>query len=68
MNQLNNELECYTVKDVQHLLKISQAQAYNLFNSYVEGEKFPSFKIGGSLRITKKEFNKWLEAKTRNVR
>lgn len=57
------ELECYTVKDVQDLLKISQAQAYNLFNCYVEGERFPSFRIGSSLRVTKREFEKWLARK-----
>lgn len=59
------ELECYTVKDVQGILKISQAQAYNLFNSYLENERFPSFRVGSSLRITKKDFNKWLEKKTK---
>lgn len=57
-------LECYTVKDVQQVLKISQAQAYNLFNSYVGGEKFPAFRIGSSLRVTKKDFENWLERKT----
>lgn len=58
-------MECYTVKEVQGILKISQAQAYNLFNSYIEDEKFPSFRIGNSLRVTKKDFNRWLEMKTR---
>ena len=63
-----SELECYTVKEVQEILKISQAQAYNLFNSYIEGERFPAFRIGGSLRVTKKDFMRWFEMKTKQKR
>ncbi len=56
-------LECYTPKDVMRILKISKPQTYNLFNSKVQGEEFPSFRCGKNWRVTITDFNNWLNQK-----
>lgn len=49
-------IECYTPLEVKDILKISESKAYQLFRS----EEFPSFRFGRNLRVTQKDFNKWL--------
>ena len=54
---------CYKPKDVQRILNISQGQSYNLFTNSLEGEHFPSFRVGTSWRVTVSDFEKWVKHK-----
>lgn len=47
----------YTVDEIQNILGISKASAYNLVKENV----FRSVRIGGSIRISKKSFDNWLD-------
>lgn len=46
----------YTVREIQEILKISRAMSYELVNSGA----FPIIRIGRTIRIPVKTFNKWL--------
>lgn len=48
----------YTVDEIQDILGISRTSAYNL----VKKKEFHSVRIGGSIRISKKSFDEWLDA------
>lgn len=50
-------MECLTPKQVKEILNVGQVFVYELFNS----KDFPSFKICGSWRVKKEDFDKWLE-------
>lgn len=47
----------YTVDEIQDILSISKPSAYNL----VKQGLFRSVRIGGSIRISKKSFDEWLD-------
>ncbi|MBR5298847.1 MAG: helix-turn-helix domain-containing protein [Bacteroidales bacterium] len=47
----------YTVDEIQDILGISRSGAYNL----VKKNLFHSVRIGGTIRISKKSFDAWLE-------
>ena len=47
----------YTVDEIQDILGISRTSAYNL----VKKNAFRSVRIGGSIRISKKSFDEWLD-------
>ena len=47
----------YTVDEIQDILGISRTSAYNL----VKKKAFHSVRIGGSIRISKKSFDEWLD-------
>ena len=47
----------YTVDEIQDILGISRTSAYNL----VKKKVFHSVRIGGSIRISKKSFDEWLD-------
>lgn len=47
----------YTVDEIQDILGISRTSAYNL----VKKNAFHSVRIGGSIRISKKSFDAWLD-------
>ena len=47
----------YTVDEIQDILGISRTSAYNL----VKQKSFHSVRIGGSIRISKKSFDAWLD-------
>lgn len=47
----------YTVDEIQDILSISRTSAYNL----VKKNAFRSVRIGGSIRISKKSFDEWLD-------
>ena len=47
----------YTVDEIQDILGISRTSAYNL----VKKKAFRSVRIGGSIRISKKSFDEWLD-------
>ena len=48
----------YTVDEIQDILEISRSSAYNL----VKRNLFRSVRIGGSIRISKKSFDAWLDS------
>lgn len=48
----------YTVQEIQHILGISRASAYNL----VKKEYFKTVRIGCTIRISKKSFDEWLDS------
>lgn len=48
----------YTVDEIQDILGISRTSAYNL----VKKKEFHSVRIGGTIRISKKSFDEWLDA------
>ena len=47
----------YTVDEIQDILGISRSSAYIL----VKKEYFRCVRIGGSIRISKKSFDEWLD-------
>ena len=47
----------YTVDEIQDILGISRPSAYN----HVKKNAFRSVRIGGSIRISKKSFDEWLD-------
>ena len=47
----------YTVEEIQDILCISRTSAYNLVKKGV----FHCVRIGGSIRISKKSFDEWLD-------
>ena len=47
----------YPVDEIQDILSISKPSAYNL----VKQGLFRSVRIGGSIRISKKSFDEWLD-------
>lgn len=49
--------EYLKVKDVEETLRISRKKAYTLVNE----KDFPTIRIGKSIRIPQKDFEKWLE-------
>lgn len=61
---INQEEECLTPRDISRILNISKAQSYRLFNSKIEGEEFNGFKVGNSWRISRLDFQNWLNSKT----
>lgn len=48
----------YTVDEIQDILGIGRTAAYNL----VKQNQFRSVRIGGSIRISKKSFDAWLDS------
>ncbi len=48
----------YTVQEIQDILGISRASAYNL----VKKEYFKTVRIGCTIRISKKSFDEWLDS------
>jgi len=51
------ERRTYTVSEIARLLGISSNAAYEL----VKEELFKSVRIGTSIRVSKKSFDKWLD-------
>ncbi|MCD8357009.1 MAG: helix-turn-helix domain-containing protein [Clostridia bacterium] len=51
------EKRIYTVDEIQDILGIGRNAAYDLVKSGV----FHSVRIGGSIRISKKSFDRWLD-------
>lgn len=56
--QTTLEKRVYTVEEVQAILEISRNAAYELVRSNV----FHSVKIGKTYRVSKRQFDKWLES------
>lgn len=48
----------YTVDEIQDILGIGRTSAYSL----VKQKLFRSVRIGGSIRISKKSFDEWLDS------
>ncbi len=56
---MQTNIEVYTVKELQEMLKLSKGAAYNLIHQ----KGFPLIKLGdGALRIPAAEFKVWLES------
>lgn len=51
------ERRTYTVLDIAQLLGISRSAAYEL----VKEQVFKSVRVGTSIRVSKKSFDKWLD-------
>lgn len=56
-NAVQFDKRTYTVDEIQDILGISRTSAYNL----VKKKFFHSVRIGGSIRISKKSFDEWLD-------
>ena len=55
--QSNTDKRVYTVDEIQDILGIGRTSAYSLVKQRV----FYSVRVGGSIRISKKSFDEWLE-------
>lgn len=53
------EKKTYTVQEIMKILGIGKKSAYQL----VQENRFKSFRIGSSIRISKESFDKWLNEK-----
>lgn len=51
------EKKTYTVQEIKQILGIGKNAAYDLVNK----NYFKSVRIGSSIRISKRSFDKWLE-------
>lgn len=56
-NPCSVEKRTYTVSEIQDILEIGRNAAYDLCKS----GKFKCVKIGGSIRISRKSFDEWLD-------
>lgn len=56
------EKRIYTVDEIQDILGIGRNAAYDL----VKSDVFHSVRIGGSIRISKKSFDQWLDHQSDN--
>lgn len=54
------EKRTYTVPEIQNILGIGKNSAYSL----VKSGAFRTVRIGGSIRVSKKSFDKWLDEKS----
>ena len=54
------EKRTYTVPEIQDILGIGKNSAYSL----VKSGAFRTVRIGGSIRVSKKSFEKWLDEKS----
>lgn len=52
----NKQQEIFTVKEIQHILRIGQVNAYQLIRT----PGFPVIKIGRAYRIPRASFYDWL--------
>lgn len=56
------ESKTYEVKDVEAMLNISRNTAYKFIKKvYAEQKPFTVFNVGGSYRIPKKSFDRWID-------
>ena len=51
------EKRCYSIGEIQEILGICKASAYNL----IKENQFRSILVGGKYRISKKSFDAWLD-------
>ena len=56
--QSNTDKRVYTVDEIQDILGIGRTSAYSLVKQRV----FYSVRVGGSIRISKKSFDAWLDS------
>ena len=56
--QSNMDKRVYTVDEIQDILGIGRTSAYSL----VKQKVFHSVRVGGSIRISKKSFDAWLDS------
>ena len=56
--QFNTDKHVYTVDEIQDILGIGRTSAYSL----VKQKVFHSVRVGGSIRISKKSFDAWLDS------
>ena len=56
-NAVQFDKRTYTVDEIQDILSISKPSAYNLVKSGL----FRYVRIGGSIRVSKKSFDEWLD-------
>lgn len=54
-----DEKRTYSVNDIQRILDISRSTAYSLIRRNV----FKSVKAGKQIRVSKKSFDEWLDAR-----
>ena len=54
----NQDKRVYTVDEIQDILGIGRTSAYSL----VKQKVFHSVRVGGSIRISKKSFDAWLDS------
>jgi len=54
------EKRTYTVEEIQSILSIGRNASYEL----VKSNQFRSVRVGGSIRISKKSFDAWLDGIT----
>ena len=57
MGAMQYDKRTYTVDEIQDILGISRTSAYNL----VKKNYFRCVRIGGTIRISKKSFDEWLD-------
>lgn len=56
----NPDKRVYTVDEIQDILGIGRTSAYSLVKQNV----FHSVRVGGSIRISKKSFDAWLDSQS----
>jgi len=56
------EKRTYTVEEIQNILSIGRNAAYEL----VKSNQFRSVRVGGNIRISKKNFDTWLDGISEN--
>ena len=54
----SDDKRVYTVDEIQDILEIGRTSAYSL----VKQKLFRSVRVGGSIRISKRSFDEWLDS------
>ena len=54
MHETKNEV--LTIDDIAEVLRVSQSTAYRLCRD----PAFPSFRVGGQIRVTRKDLDAWI--------
>jgi len=62
---MNDLPEILTAKHIAIYLGLSLRRVYELFQTNQKSGGIPSFNIGNSKRVEKKDFVKWIEARKR---
>lgn len=65
MSSLDEFPEILTAKHIAYYLSLTPKTIYELFKLNPQAGGIPSFNIGGSKRVDKRDFVKWLEDRKR---
>jgi len=67
MNELDNLPHILTAQDIASHLRIGRKRVYELMQTSPKHGGIPSFSVGKSVRVEKRDFVKWIETRKRSA-